>query len=91
MAPEVFTETASVGAKTDIYSFGIVMFEIMTETLPYSGFDIDQIAYRVVNMQQRPDDFRSVVYKPDRDKLIQLMQQCWRQTLMNALLVFKAL
>lgn len=37
MAPEQFTDSSKVTQKTDIYSFGVVMYEMLTGLVPFNG------------------------------------------------------
>lgn len=76
MAPEVLN-AESYTEKADVYSFGIVLYEIITRKTPYLGLTGPQIASRVVNQQERPD----CSYIPDDcpEILKELMMKCWDQ------------
>lgn len=55
MSPEVL-QGLDVGPKDDIYSFGITMWQLKTNSYPYSSIKSnDIVAYRVVKHQIRPD------------------------------------
>ena len=41
MAPEQFRDPKSVDVRADIYSFGIVLFEMITGELPFQGRSIE--------------------------------------------------
>ncbi|MHB1559295.1 MAG: serine/threonine-protein kinase [Isosphaeraceae bacterium] len=43
MAPEQFRDPRSVDVRADIYSFGIVMFEMVTGRLPFRGQSIEEL------------------------------------------------
>lgn len=43
MAPEQFRDPRSVDVRADIYSFGIVMFEMLTGRLPFRGQSIEEL------------------------------------------------
>lgn len=43
MAPEQFRDPRSVDVRADIYSFGIVMFEMITGRLPFRGQSIEEL------------------------------------------------
>ena len=74
MAPEVimgekYTE------KADVYSFGIIIWEILTRLEPYEDKEAMQIVVEVVNNQLRP------TMPPGYDDcpLLPLMRDCWAQ------------
>ena len=55
MAPEVLQSDSNYTHKADIYSFGIVMWEIMAREPPFRGLKPHEIMAQVLNMQKRPD------------------------------------
>jgi serine/threonine protein kinase len=77
MAPEVIkNEPHSV--KVDVYSFGIVMYEILSRTIPYGGnnWKTDELLKKVSN-GGRPD--LRLVDSSCPSELYDLMQSCWVQ------------
>eukprot|EP00698_Gefionella_okellyi_P004243 TRINITY_DN1393_c0_g1_i1.p1 TRINITY_DN1393_c0_g1~~TRINITY_DN1393_c0_g1_i1.p1 ORF type:complete len:280 (-),score=58.09 TRINITY_DN1393_c0_g1_i1:34-873(-) len=74
MAPEVI-QHVSYGAKADVYSMGIILWELCARLVPYEGeFPDDyRIAEAVLLKQHRP---QIPPYVPHR--LAKLMQQCWQ-------------
>lgn len=52
-APE-FLKDHLVNKKTDVYSFGIVVWEIITRCMPYHGFGFGFVAFNVVTHGLRP-------------------------------------
>jgi serine/threonine protein kinase len=71
LAPEVI-ENAHASLASDVYAFGIVLWEIFTRNEVYEGLTAAQIIARVVKSGLRP------VAPPDCP-LSGLMQQCWAQ------------
>lgn len=71
LAPEVI-ENAHASLASDVYAFGIVLWEIVTRNEVYEGLTAAQIIARVVKSGLRP------VAPPDCP-LSDLMQACWAQ------------
>lgn len=71
MAPEMISHK-HYSKKVDVYSFGIVLWELVTGEVPFQDMTPVQVAYAVVNKNLRPtipDDCPSA--------LRHLMVQCW--------------
>ena len=72
MAPEVIA-CNSYTEKADVFSFGIIMWEIACRKPPYYGIEAKEVATRVVNEGLRPpikDTDGPAVW-------IKLMRRCW--------------
>ncbi|KAM9469040.1 ankyrin repeat and protein kinase domain-containing protein 1 [Clarias gariepinus] len=66
-------------SKYDVYSFAIVIWEILTQKRPYSGMNMSEILIRVTSgkrpsVEKVPDD-----KPPECEEMISIMQQCWHQ------------
>ncbi|KAK8896745.1 hypothetical protein M9Y10_014662 [Tritrichomonas musculus] len=72
MAPEVFITNES-SKESDVYAFGILLYEMLTETTPYEGFDLIHLLMAVQNGQ------RPLFTKPIDDSYKDLIERCWSQ------------
>lgn len=72
MAPEALRESAC-SEKVDIWSFGVVLWELLTCEVPYNGMEQSAIMYLVGIGQLTPPIPSSC---PEGFKLI--MQMCWK-------------
>ncbi|KAH7445732.1 hypothetical protein KP509_01G022100 [Ceratopteris richardii] len=71
MAPEMILHRA-YNHKVDVYSFGIVLWELVTGNIPFQNMTAVQAAFAVVNRGVRPD------IPPDCPSvLISIMTRCW--------------
>ncbi|XP_020579257.1 serine/threonine-protein kinase STY46-like isoform X2 [Phalaenopsis equestris] len=73
MAPEVI-EHKPYDQKVDVFSFGIVLWELLTGKLPYEYLTPLQAAVGVVQKGLRP-----TIPKHTNPRLAQLLQMCWQQ------------
>lgn len=71
-APEVLSRN-SYTEKADVYSFGIVLWEILTRDKLYPGLNFYELSSKVVNEDLRPD----VKNYSFPDELLDLMKRCW--------------
>ena len=73
MAPELI-ETRTYSTKVDVYSFGMLMWEMLTESAPFKGMTTVQILYAVLKKKERPP-FPSITPKPMKN----FINKCWDQ------------
>ncbi|KAK3413730.1 serine/threonine-protein kinase STY8 isoform X1 [Eucalyptus grandis] len=73
MAPEVI-EHRQYDHKADIFSFGIVLWELLTGELPYAYMTPLQAAIGVVQKDLRPS-----IPKDTDPLLVELLQSCWER------------
>ncbi|KAH1065843.1 hypothetical protein J1N35_030830 [Gossypium stocksii] len=73
MAPEVI-EHKPYDHKADVFSFGVVLWEMLTGKLPYENLTPLQAAVGVVQKGLRP-----VIPQHTRPKFVELLERCWQQ------------
>lgn len=73
MAPEVI-EHKPYDHKADVFSFGIVLWELLTGEIPYAYLTPLQAAIGVVQQCLRP-----TIPKSTHPKLAELLEKCWQQ------------
>jgi len=71
MAPECFLQKYS--SKSDVWSFGILLFEMLSGTVPHAGVDLHQLAIAIRDQGITP----SPVPKDADPGLVEIMQSCW--------------
>ncbi|KAG6552390.1 hypothetical protein Mapa_006244 [Marchantia paleacea] len=72
MAPEVI-EHKPYDRKVDVFSFGVVLWELLTGKLPYADLTPLQAAVGVVQKGLRP-----TIPKHTNPKLVDLLERCWK-------------
>ncbi|CAL5383402.1 unnamed protein product [Camellia sinensis] len=73
MAPEVI-EHKPYDRKADVFSFGVVLWELLTGKLPYEHLSPLQAAVGVVQKGLRP-----VIPDHTYPKMVELLERCWQQ------------
>ncbi|XP_047326979.1 serine/threonine/tyrosine-protein kinase HT1-like [Impatiens glandulifera] len=71
MAPEMIKRKA-YGRKVDVYSFGLILWEMVAGKIPYSDMTPIQAAFAVVNKKLRPE-----IPEKCCGTLRGLIEQCW--------------
>ena len=77
MAPEV-AGSKPYNHKADVYSFGILLWELLSCKKPYAGYGIDEYYEKVVYNEVRPD-----VDPKWPKELRDLMSRCWDANMEN--------
>ncbi|AVK75014.1 serine-threonine kinase [Pandoravirus quercus] len=79
MAPEVLNESLDVDyAMADVYSFGIILWEVLTREQPYAGMSPAAIAVAVIRDDARPrmpDDLPAA----HPQAYVDLVNDCWHR------------
>lgn len=73
IAPETFLDLR-YNEKTDVYSFGILMYEILTGLNAFRGYSMHQICYAITCVNKRLK-FNT----PIKNSLQNLIERCWSQ------------
>ncbi|KAK7302797.1 hypothetical protein RJT34_13693 [Clitoria ternatea] len=71
MAPEMI-KRKSYGRKVDVYSFGLILWEMLTGSIPYEDMNPIQAAFAVVNKNSKP-----VIPSSCQPAMRALIEQCW--------------
>ncbi|XP_037135187.1 proto-oncogene serine/threonine-protein kinase mos [Syngnathus acus] len=75
-APELL-KGEGISAKSDIFSFGITMWQLMTREQPYTG-DRQHVLYAVVAHNLRPKVEEQAVFQSEHGRLCKtLLSRCW--------------
>ncbi|KAK9723691.1 hypothetical protein RND81_05G018200 [Saponaria officinalis] len=79
MAPELYStvtlrqgEKKHYNNKVDVYSFGIVLWELLTNRMPFEGMSNLQAAYAAAFKQERP-----IIPDEIPTDLVFILQSCW--------------
>ena len=72
MAPEQVCGE-SVTVKTDIYAYGILLYELLAGTKPYKGEKIEQLFYKILN---EPVDLAPLRAQGAPDEVCALIERC---------------
>ena len=73
MAPELF-DKKSCSKASDVYAYGIVLWEIVSRKRPFEGLSLGQIVTEVFVKKERPP-----ISPEAPSSLVALMSSCWKQ------------
>ena len=68
-------ENKNYSIKADVYSYGIMIWEMCTRMTPYGDMTQQQISLYVSVKKGRPD--KSLIPSHTPQLLVKLMEQCW--------------
>jgi serine/threonine protein kinase len=77
MAPEQSRDSRSVDVRADIYAFGVVLFEMITGTLPFKGQSLDALS-RQHSQHKPPSIAESISVRPAKlaKSVDEIVQRC---------------
>ncbi|XP_037322127.2 ankyrin repeat and protein kinase domain-containing protein 1 [Pungitius pungitius] len=76
--PETFTQCSDPpGISFDVYSFGIVMWEILTQQKPYAGCSVTTVLLQVSHGKRPSVEMIPEPKHQECDQMIDIMKQCW--------------
>lgn len=79
MAPEVITNGTHISPPSDIYSFGVVLWEIMTGQIPWQSCTSMHIVYQVACKAARPPLPSASLPSQLPQDYIGLIEDCWQR------------
>ncbi|KAK2949560.1 putative serine/threonine protein kinase [Blattamonas nauphoetae] len=76
LSPEILKGNGKLTQKSDVYSLGILMWEILTMQLPFEGYSFKSLVEAVCEDDERPE-----LPSPSEDVpkgILTLIQSCWK-------------
>lgn len=73
MAPEVLRSHPFYDEKVDVYSFAVVLWELLMQEVPFAGLSQDQLVLGVLDNDLRPE----IPIRMGPPALISLIKRCW--------------
>ncbi|MBM3500282.1 MAG: hypothetical protein FJX74_16620 [Armatimonadetes bacterium] len=70
MPPEQFVDASSADRTSDIYSFGVVMYQALTGVLPFAGANLGALMNNILHKDPPPPGRRNPDVPPDLDAVV---------------------
>jgi serine/threonine protein kinase len=77
-APELFAEREN-SEKTDVYSYGIILYELLTREIPWKGTPNTAIPHLVETGKRPGGDNPVIVSESILKEVLKVMYKCWEQ------------
>ena len=75
MAPEILRSSPFYDEKVDVYSFAVLLWEMLTLSEPYKGMTQDQMVMAIIEKGARP----AIPPQFGPPKLVELIKRCWSE------------
>ena len=72
MSPEQIKDKAYVDSRTDIFSVGVLLYQLLTNALPFDGKDMGAILLKIIHDPPPPLQTYLPAYPPELDSIIAL-------------------
>jgi serine/threonine protein kinase len=79
MAPEIINGNHHYSEKVDVYSYGVILWELFSNEKPFMGLNPIQIAFKIGKGERLQINFS---FSPELSTLI---QSCWHQEADNTM------
>jgi serine/threonine-protein kinase len=80
MAPEQYRDPRSVDVRADIYGFGVVLFEMLTGGLPFTGRSLEDLSHQH-SLHKPPSIVKSVPSRHAKlaGRIDEVVQRCLKK------------
>ena len=72
MAPEVLCDSSGYDSKVDVYSYGVILWEMLATKTPFEDYAGDDLVDEIVN-----NDLRPTIPPTSNNRLAKLIESCW--------------
>lgn len=77
MAPEILVSSDNISIKADVYSFGILMYEVVTDSPPYPLYEEGKMHIFQFSRQVADENYRPTIPSFVKGGIKNLMEKCW--------------
>jgi serine/threonine-protein kinase len=71
MSPEQIKDKAYVDSRTDVFSAGVLLYQLLTNALPFDGSDMGAILLKIIHESPPPLSRYLESYPPELDRILQ--------------------